>query len=90
MDTILTSGQEADCLLGSKLIRHLIQVSADMLKMENISGKPTILVGGGVKSSNIAEIAKATGAYAFHLSGKSCVPEVCNIGMNGCIWDLKG
>ena len=36
VDTILTAGQEADCLLGSKLIRHLIQVSADMLKMENI------------------------------------------------------
>ena len=77
VDTILTSGQEADCLLGSKLIRHLIQVSADMLKMENISGKPTILVGGGVKSSNIAEIAKATGAYAFHLSGK----KLCSSGM---------
>ena len=77
VDTILTSGQEADCLLGSKLIGHLIQVSADMLKMENISGKPTILVGGGVKSSNIAEIAKATGAYAFHLSGK----KLCSSGM---------
>ena len=48
-----------------------------MLKMENISGKPTILVGGGVKSSNIAEIAKTTGAYAFHMSGK----KLCSSGM---------
>lgn len=77
VDTILTSGQEADCLLGSKLIRHLMQVSADMPKMENISGKPVILVGGGVKSSNIAEISKATDAYAFHMSGK----KLCSSGM---------
>ena len=35
-----------------------------------LSGAPTILVGGGVKADNIAEIAGMTGAHAFHMSGK--------------------
>lgn len=35
-----------------------------------LTGGPTILVGGGVKADNIAEIAGMTGAHAFHMSGK--------------------
>lgn len=35
-----------------------------------LNGTPTILVGGGVKADNIAEIAGMTGAHAFHMSGK--------------------
>ena len=35
-----------------------------------LTGGPTILVGAGVKADNIAEIAAATSAYAFHMSGK--------------------
>ena len=35
-----------------------------------LPGGPTILVGAGVKADNIAEIASATGAHAFHMSGK--------------------
>ena len=35
-----------------------------------LTGDPTILVGAGVKADNIADIAAATGAHAFHMSGK--------------------
>lgn len=35
-----------------------------------LTGAPTILVGAGVKTDNIAEIAGMTGAHAFHMSGK--------------------
>ena len=77
VDTILTSGQETDCLSGSKGIRHLIQISANLPKIDNINSKLTILAGGGVKASNIAEIARATGTHAFHMSGK----KLCSSGM---------
>lgn len=65
VDTILTSGQEADALAGSAVLQQLVEQAgaADNKKM-------TILVGAGVTSSNIAELAKRTGAHAFHMSGK--------------------
>ena len=65
VDTILTSGQEADCVAGCELLRRLVQLSAD--KCEGIDSycKPAILAGAGVSSANIAEIAKITGAHAF-------------------------
>lgn len=74
VDTILTSGQEAGCMQGRELIRRLIcaaehgawngrETSAAQRQM-------TILVGAGVVSSNIKEIAMTTGAHAFHMSGK--------------------
>lgn len=65
VDTILTSGQEADALAGSKVLQRLVEqaVAADGKEI-------TILVGAGVTSSNIGELAKRTGAHAFHMSGK--------------------
>mgnify|MGYP000455938755 FL=1 len=78
VDTILTSGQEADCVAGCELLRRLVQLSAD--KCEGIDSycKPAILAGAGVSSANIAEIAKITGAHAFHMSGK----KLCLSGMH--------
>ena len=71
IDTILTSGQEADCLAGRRLLRHLVHLTDE--NMEEPFGKKcrqTILVGAGVNASNIAEIVAETGARAFHMSGK--------------------
>lgn len=74
VDTILTSGQEAGCMQGRELIRQLVCATQDSRSdgretaalLEGV----TILVGAGVVSSNIKEIAMTTGAHAFHMSGK--------------------
>lgn len=67
VDTILTSGQEADCLAGCGLLKKLVQLT-DQSRSD--SRRVTILAGAGVTSANIAEIAKKTGVRAFHMSGK--------------------
>ena len=74
VDTILTSGQEAGCMQGRELIRRLICATQDSRsdgrETAALPGGVTILVGAGVVSSNIKEIAMTTGAHAFHMSGK--------------------
>lgn len=59
--TILTSGQKNHCLEGKDTLRKLVS-------LEN--GKITIQVGAGVNARVIEEIQPATGAHAFHMSGK--------------------
>lgn len=74
VDTILTSGQEAGCMQGRELIRQLVCAAEhgawDGRKTSAAQRQMTILVGAGVVSSNIKEIAMTTGAHAFHMSGK--------------------
>lgn len=74
VDTILTSGQEAGCMQGRELIRRLVCAAEhgawDGRKTSAAQRQMTILVGTGVVSSNIKEIAMTTGAHAFHMSGK--------------------
>ena len=60
VDTILTSGQKNSCIEGVKLIKKLVERSSGI----------EILVGAGVNSDNIKEIAKITGAKSFHMTGK--------------------
>lgn len=62
---ILTSGQTPTAVEGSKLLSELVQMSAS--PKEN-AGRPTILVGGGVRPSNIDTLAEETGAQEFHSS----------------------
>lgn len=59
--SILTSGQEADCLKGKDTIRQLVQSAA---------GEIDILVAGGVNAGMIKEIYEATHATSYHMSGK--------------------
>lgn len=61
VDTILTSGQRASCTEGEELLAELVRVS---------NGTPRILIGAGVNAAAIAALGAATGARAFHLSGK--------------------
>ncbi|MDO4270947.1 MAG: copper homeostasis protein CutC [Eubacteriales bacterium] len=61
VDTILTSGQRASCAEGAGLLRELVQKSGD---------RPQILIGAGVNAEVIRALQPATGARAFHLSGK--------------------
>lgn len=61
IDTILTSGQRENCLLGKENIARFVEEAGENL---------TILVGAGVNSGVIATMYEATGAAAFHMSGK--------------------
>lgn len=61
INTILTSGQENNCLLGKELLKKLVEKS---------NGKIDILIGAGVSYENIEEIYNYTRSKSFHLSGK--------------------
>lgn len=61
VNTILTSGQQDSALDGADLLRELVRQAG---------GQVDILVGSGVHSRNIKELAARTGATSFHLSGK--------------------
>lgn len=60
-DTILTSGQAASAAAGASLIAALVHRAA---------GRIEILAGAGITPDNLPALVKATGAHAYHLSGK--------------------
>lgn len=60
-DTILTSGQAASAAAGASLIATLVHRAA---------GRIEILAGAGITPDNLPALVKATGAPAYHLSGK--------------------
>ena len=62
---ILTSGQHPNVDLGREMLRTLVETAGDRI---------TIMPGSGVRSSNVAELAKFTGARAFHSSARSTHP----------------
>ena len=66
VDTILTSGQEADAYAGRELLYELVKLG----EKEAV----TVMVGAGVNSGNIVQLAKETTAHAFHMSGKKVLP----------------
>ncbi|HEX6334642.1 MAG TPA: copper homeostasis protein CutC [Flavisolibacter sp.] len=59
---ILTSGQQPTAPQGAALIAHLVQQASQRI---------IIMPGSGVRSDNIADIAKRTGAVEFHSSLRS-------------------
>lgn len=61
IDTILTSGQESNCMKGKELIKQLVEKSGK---------KIDILVGSGVDETNIKQLHEETKAKFFHMSGK--------------------
>lgn len=64
VDTILTSGQAADCLGGKETLKKLIR-QAD--------GRIEILVGSGVNAEVIRQLMEEIGASSFHMSGKKMI-----------------
>ena len=62
---ILTSGQRPNVDLGRELLRTLVEVAGNRI---------TIMPGSGVRSTNVLELAKFTGANAFHSSARSMHP----------------
>lgn len=60
-DTILTSGQAATAREGAELLARINRQAA---------GRLTVMAGSGVKSTNLEELARATGLQAFHMSAR--------------------
>ena len=63
-ERILTSGQKPQAIAGAELISTLIQ------KADN---RIVIMPGSGVRSDNIAELVKLTGADCFHSSARKMI-----------------
>lgn len=63
-DRILTSGQAATAEEGTALLAKLVEEAGNRI---------IIMPGCGVNASNIARIARQTGAQEFHFSGRSKV-----------------
>ena len=61
-ERILTSGQQPTAPEGAGLISELIRQAAERI---------IIMPGSGVRSSNITELAKRTGATEFHTSART-------------------
>lgn len=63
LDTVLTSGAAANCLLGMETIGKLLQLQR--------RGGPTVLIGAGVNARVIQRFRRELpDAAAFHMSGK--------------------
>lgn len=56
---VLTSGLAADAMAGARVLQQLVRQAG---------GRITVMPGGGVRSGNIAELARITGACEFHSS----------------------
>lgn len=61
IDTILTSGQQENCLDGEALLHTLNQKAA---------GRIRILIGGGVNAGVVEELSTSLKMKNFHMSGK--------------------
>jgi copper homeostasis protein len=61
---LLTSGQKDKVLEGTELIRQLVGQAGDRI---------IIMPGSGINESNIAGIARVTGANEFHLTGRKVI-----------------
>ena len=61
VDRVLTSGQQPVAIKGATLL-------ADLVKQAD--GRIVIMPGCGVNESNIAELARLTGASEFHFSAR--------------------
>ena len=61
-ERVLSSGQQPKAIEGISLLADLVKQSDQRI---------SIMPGSGVRSSNIAEIAKITGAWEFHSSARA-------------------
>lgn len=65
VDRLLTSGQQANALLGANLIADLVQKA---------QGRTIIMPGGGINSQTLPRLAAITRAQEFHFGGRTTVP----------------
>lgn len=64
IDTILTSGQEEDCIKGKEVIKNLIDQAGEKIH---------ILVGSGVNAEVIRKLSDEIHVSNFHMSGKEII-----------------
>lgn len=65
-ERILTSGQKSTAPEGTALLEKLVQQAA---------GKIIIMPGAGIRSSNIEQLIRETGAEEFHTSARMIAPD---------------
>jgi copper homeostasis protein len=63
-ERVLTSGGCANALAGASVIAGLVKQAGDRIK---------VMAGAGIRSGNLAEVARLTGAHEFHGSAKAVV-----------------
>lgn len=61
VNTILTSGQEKDCIMGISCLRELVKAAG---------GRIAIMAGSGVSPDNMTQLQEKAGIKHFHMSGK--------------------
>lgn len=66
IDTVLTSGQESDCLKGMPLLQRLCELQKE-------TGGPQVMAGAGVTPDVIRRFLADTDITAYHLSAKKIV-----------------
>ena len=81
LSTILTSGQAPSAPEGAALLKRLVEAAGPELE---------ILVGAGVTPENLPALAAATGARAFHLSGKRVLDSRMTFRREGVPMGLPG
>lgn len=81
LSTILTSGQAPSAPEGAALLKRLVKAAGPELE---------ILVGAGVTPENLPALAAATGARAFHLSGKRVLDSRMTFRREGVPMGLPG
>lgn len=60
-ERVLTSGAQANALLGAETIAALVNQAGDGIR---------IMAGAGVEAGNVCEIARRSGAHEFHASAR--------------------
>lgn len=78
---ILTSGQENHCIHGIDCLKKLIKQSENRIQ---------ILIGSGVTAPVIEKIYHATGATAYHMSGKEVLDSNMNYRKENVYMGLDG
>ena len=81
LSTILTSGQAPSAPEGAALLKRLVEAAGPELE---------ILVGAGVTPENLPALAAATGARAYHLSGKRVLDSRMTFRREGVPMGLPG
>ncbi len=79
-ERILTSGLVPSCLNGAALIAQLVKQAAERI---------VIMPGSGLRSSNVIDVAKITGATEFHTSARIFVDTQMEFVIEAMEEDLK-
>ncbi len=77
---VLTSGLRPNVDLGKSMLRTLVEAAENRI---------TIMPGSGVRAANILELAKFTGAKAFHSSARAIRPSTMQYTNPGMAEDLS-